>query len=323
MGVLKAYRFRIYPTEMQRQFFVETFGCVRFTYNTLLKQRQSGGNETKLTPASLKKDYPFLKKTDSLALANAQRHLERAFQNFYRGKAGYPKLKNKRSVWQSYTTNNQHHTIYFQGSRLKLPKLKSLIDVKKHREIQGKIKSATISAKNAQAFYISILCEEEIAPLPKTQKAIGLVFSAQSLVQGTTAITYPPISLSKVQAHVLQAERRLVTKAQSARRRKVKLTEAKNYQKQKLKVARLNNHHHDCKEAYSDEISMAIIQTYDRIFIDSQPKFSQTTLFSPSDWLQLLKKLEYKAKWYGKELVYVPLKKHQLIEIQAEMKKYS
>ncbi|MBM9834574.1 transposase, partial [Enterococcus faecalis] len=81
--------------------------------------------------------------------------LDRAFRNYFQKRAGFPKMKTKKSIWQSYTTNNQQHTIYFEDDQIKLPKLKTLVPVKKHRAIKGKIKSATISAKNNEEFYIS------------------------------------------------------------------------------------------------------------------------------------------------------------------------
>ena len=102
--------------------------------------------QERLSPAKLKKRFSILKEVDSLALANAQRHLDRAFKNYYQGRASYPKLKSKRSRWQSYTTNNQQHTVYIQDGMLKVPKLKSLIPLELHREIKGNIKTATISA---------------------------------------------------------------------------------------------------------------------------------------------------------------------------------
>lgn len=120
MGQLKAYKFRIYPTASQEVFLAKSFGCVRKVYNLMLderiqtykKSKQTTSPPPKLpTPAKYKKDYPFLKEVDSLALANAQRHLEKAYKNFFRDKSvGFPKFKSKKNPVQSYTTNNQNGT---------------------------------------------------------------------------------------------------------------------------------------------------------------------------------------------------------------------
>jgi putative transposase len=92
---LKAYKFRIYPTEEQKIFFAKSFGCVRKVYNLMLDDRMKNYEETKTdsskrmnfpTPAQYKKDFPFLKEVDSLALANAQLNLDKAYKNFFRDK---------------------------------------------------------------------------------------------------------------------------------------------------------------------------------------------------------------------------------------------
>ena len=239
MKELKGYRFRIYPDEVQKQFFIEAFGCVRFTYNQLLMQRKEQGNE-KITPAKLKQEYPFLKATDSLALSNAQRNLERAFRNHYNGRAGYPKLKSKKNLWQSYTTNNQKGTIHLSKEGLKLPKLKGVVQVNQHREVKGEIKSATISAKNNQEFYVSLLCLEEIPPLEKTGKAVQLMFNNQNLVKMDRHLSLPKFFQKDLNRKIEKAERRLLTRKQAAKKRKVHLIDAKNYQKQKMIVEKLH-----------------------------------------------------------------------------------
>lgn len=304
MCVLKAYKFRLYPTDEQRQFFIETFGCVRFTYNMLLKQRHIEQPAGKLTPAKLKEDFPFLKKTDSLALANAQMNLERAFRNYYEGRAGYPKLKTKRSVWQSYRTNNQQHTIYFQEGKLKLPKLKTLIPVNIHRRVYGHIKSATISAKNGQEFYVSILCEEKIEPLPQTNQVIQLHFSPETLVESSELSFDVPIFLSENdRIRLKKAEKKLATRAKAAQKRKVHLSDAKNYQKQKHKVATLYTRYYDRKKAYLDELSIGIIRQYDVIHVTNLCQMEEKGLFSESDWLHFIQKIKYKSTWYGKTML--------------------
>ena len=105
-----AYRFRIYPTEEQKILLGKTFGCCRFLYNQMLNDKILEYKKTKKllknTPAMYKKEYPFLKEVDSLALANVQLHLEKAYKNFFRDpKAGFPRFKSKHHSQNSYTTN--------------------------------------------------------------------------------------------------------------------------------------------------------------------------------------------------------------------------
>ena len=151
--IRRTYKFRIYPDSEQAIFFIKTFGCVRKVHNLMLDDRKkayeeykSTGIKTKYpTPAKYKKEFPYLKEVDSLALANAQLNLEKAFKNFLKNKDfGFPKYKCKSNPVQSYTTNNQN-TIYVKNEYIKLPKLKSLVKIKLHREIKGLIKSVTIS----------------------------------------------------------------------------------------------------------------------------------------------------------------------------------
>lgn len=308
MSVLKAYRFRIYPNEEQKHFFVTTFGCVRFTYNHLLVARQQSDGGI-LTPAALKKDYPFLKATDSLALANAQRNLEKAFRRYYTGKSDYPSLKNKSNPLQSYTTNNQGQTIYLSDGYLKLPKLKSLVAVNCHREIKGKIKSATISSRNNEEFFVSFLCVEEVEPLPKTLKTIHLVYSPDKLLESSE---YKPPTLCNQEQlldKIDRAQRKLKVRGKIARKRRVPLAYAKNYQKQKEKLSRLQLSCREKKENYFDQVSYAIVRQFDFIHVTKELLFEtlpdQPLYFSKADWQIFLKKLEYKAEWYGKELTYV------------------
>ena len=151
--IKKSYKFRIYPTLEQEKIFSKFFGCVRKVHNLMLDDREKAYAEYKSTesknkyptPAKYKEKYPYLKEVDSLALANAQLNLEKAFKNFLKNKDfGFPKYKYKSNPVQSYTTNNQN-TIYIKDGYIKLPKLKSLVKIKLYRKIKGIIKSVTIS----------------------------------------------------------------------------------------------------------------------------------------------------------------------------------
>lgn len=148
----KAYKFRIYPNEEQKILFAKTFGCTRFIYNKMLEDKIEYYKEYKQklnnTPAQYKIEFEWLKEVDSLALANAQMNLQKAFINFFNNpKSGFPKFKCKHKNRKSYTTNNQRNTITLENSFLKLPKLVDLVKVKQHRQIPKDyiIKSVTIS----------------------------------------------------------------------------------------------------------------------------------------------------------------------------------
>ena len=120
------------------------------------------------TPAQYKKEYPWLKEVDSLALSNAQTNLNKAYKNFFRDKSvGFPKFKSKKTNRHSYTTNNQKGTVYIENGYIKIPKLKSMIKIEQHREFDGLIKSCTISQTPSGKYFISILVDTEIVGLAK------------------------------------------------------------------------------------------------------------------------------------------------------------
>ena len=106
--MLKAYKYRLYPNLEQREYLVKTFGCTRFIYNKMLADKieyyKETGEMLKNTPAQYKKEFEWLKEVDSLALANAQQNLEKAYKNFFRDKSiGFPKFKSKKTNYYSYT----------------------------------------------------------------------------------------------------------------------------------------------------------------------------------------------------------------------------
>ena len=188
-----AYRFRIYPTEEQKIFLGKTFGCCRFLYNQMLNDKVQEYEKTKKmlknTPAMYKKEYPFLKEVDSLALANVQLHLEKAYKNFFRDpKIGFPKFKSKHHSRNSYTTNVVNGNIIVESKRIRLPKLK-WIAMKKHREpAKGLcLKSVTVSMEPSGKYFASLLyegysCENQaVEPDYSTAKMIGIDYAMQGM----------------------------------------------------------------------------------------------------------------------------------------------
>ena len=119
----KAYQFRIYPNKDQIIYFSKVFGCTRFVYNKMLADKieyyEKNKKMLKVTPASYKNDYSFLKEVDSLALSNVQLHLESAFKKFFKEPhVGFPKFKSKKRCKKSYTTNNINNSINISYSKI-------------------------------------------------------------------------------------------------------------------------------------------------------------------------------------------------------------
>ena len=190
----KAIKYRIYPTTEQCIMFSKTFGCCRKIYNLMLSDKIKDYEETgkfpTVTPAKYKKDYPYLKEVDSLALANKQMDLQAAFRNAFsksrKKKSGFPKFKSAKHSRKSYTTNNQKGTVTIIDNRyIKLPKIGKVKAVI-HRIPDDRwiIKSATISQESDGSYYISVLFEyekKENTYIADKTNAIGLDYASNGL----------------------------------------------------------------------------------------------------------------------------------------------
>jgi putative transposase len=273
----KAYRFRIYPTTEQLAMIRKTFGCVRFIYNQMLAERQTKYERYKddkeqlkqqryRTPAGFKTEFDWLREVDSLALCNAELNLKTAFRNFFRDKRlGYPKFKSRKNPVQSYTTNNQNGTVRIAegGKHVRVPKLGD-IRMKLHRQIPDghAIKSATISRNPSGKYHISILTEYAAnleLVIPRLESVLGLDYSSPSLYidhTGTPA-DYPK--------YFRQMEARLKREQRILSRRK---KGGSNWQKQKLRVARLHEKISNKRKDFLHKESRRLVEAWDAVAVE-------------------------------------------------------
>ncbi|MDN3399572.1 IS200/IS605 family element RNA-guided endonuclease TnpB [Psychrobacter sp. APC 3426] len=312
--ILKAHKVRLYPNEEQQVFFAKSFGCTRFIWNRMLSDKVDHYNEHKTelknTPAHYKKEFEWLKEVNSLALANVQQNLRTAYSKFFKQGAGFPKFK-KKGIKDSYTTNNQKGTVAITDSTVKLPKIDH-INAKFPSKVNGLIKSATISRTPSGKYYVSLLVETIATTLPKTHSKIGIDLGLTDfIVLSDGSKVANPKFLSKLQ-HKLAREQKILTKRRAvAKADQRKLSDSRNYQKQKVKVAKVYEKITNARKDFLHKLSLSLIKNHDVIAIEDlnvkgmvkNRKLSKA--ISDSSWSTFTTMLNYKAEWYGKALIKV------------------
>ena len=308
----KTYKFRLYPNLEQRIFFGKTFGCSRFIWNQMLADRmahyEKTGESLRNTPAQYKDEFPWLREVDSLALCNIQLNLNAAYKNFFQSGFGFPNFKSKKAA-QSYKTNNNKGTIALLDGKVKLLKV-GWVKVKVHRQPKGVIKSATISKTATGKYYISILCEEEIVPLPKTNSNLGIDLGLENFaILSTGEKIKNPKFLTSLSKKLAREQKVLSRRGLLAKKKGIKLSESSNYQKQKLKVARLHEKIANQRKDFLHQLSTHLIKNHDVICVEDlasrnlMKNHCLARAIGDASWYEFIHQLRYKADWYGKKIV--------------------
>ena len=230
--------------------FAKTFGCCRKVYNLMLSDKirsyQETGSFVSVTPAMYKEDYPYLREVDSLALANVQLNLQRAFKACFdksrKKRNGFSKFKSAKHSRKAYTTNNQHGTVVVMERAIKLPKIgrvKAVI----HRvpDTDWILKSVTVLQEPDGKYYASVLFEyrNTATKVPVSDSVIGLDYASDGLYvddQGNTGSHHKYYRESH--AKLAKAQRRL-SHMQGSQKGE---TKSCNYIKQLRKVNKIHRH---------------------------------------------------------------------------------
>lgn len=318
----KAIKYRVYPTTEQRIMFAKTFGCCRKVYNLMLSDKIEGykltGKFPTVTPAKYKKDYPYLKEVDSLALANKQMDLQAAFRNTFskshKKNNGFPKFKSAKHSRKAYTTNNQKGTVaIIDNNYIKLPKVgKVKATIHRIPDSSWIIKAATISQESDGKYYISVLFEYDNVIntyIADKTNAIGLDYASDGLyVDNNGNVGTNHKYYRESHKKLAKAQRRL-SHMQGSEKHEVK---SNNYIKQLRKVNKIHRHIANQRLDNLHKISTEIANQYDVVCVESlnmrsmsNKGFGNGKATLDNGYGMFLSMLEYKLSDRNKYLVKV------------------
>ena len=274
----KAIKYRVYPSDEQAVMFVKTFGCCRKVYNLMLNDKlesyKTTGKFVFVTPAMYKKEYLYLKEVDSLALANVQLNLQKAFRNCFdksrKKQNGFPKFKSAKHSRKSYTTNNQKGTVAIIDDKyIKLPKIgKVRAVIHRQPEADWTVKSATVSQESDGAFYISVLFEFErnIIQATKSDNVIGLDYKSDGLYMDSNGNIGSNHRYYRESHEKLAKEQRRLSRKTGSKKNQPK---SNNYLKQLKKVNKIHRHITNQRIDNLHKLSTEIANQVDAVCVES------------------------------------------------------
>lgn len=313
--MLRAYKYRIYPTNEQKALFAKTFGCCRFVYNWALnlkitaykERKETLGNVylTNLMKSELKAEHDWLKEVNSQSLQSALRNLDTAYANFFRNTkaVGFPKFKSRKSG-QSFLCP-QHCSIDFAKGTITIPKAKDIPAVL-HRKFKGTVKTVTVSMTPSGRYFASVLVDtviqEQKTSEPVHDTAIGIDLGIKSLAVCSDGRTFGnPKNLSGSLDRLKVLQKRLSRKRKGS----------SNRNKARIRVARLQEHIANCRRDNLHKITHALThdsQVRTICMEDLNVKGMQCNhhlaqAVGDASFGMFLTLLEYKCRWYGVNLI--------------------
>ena len=313
--MLRAYKYRIYPTDEQKVLFAKTFGCCRFVYNWALnlkitayeERKETLGNVylTNLMKSELKAEHEWLSEVNSQSLQSSLRNLDTAYTNFFRNTkaVGFPRFKSRKSR-QSFLCP-QHCRVDFAKETITIPKAKDIPAVL-HRKFRGAVKTVTVSMTHSGKYYASVLVDTSIQELqaaePQEKTTVGIDLGIKSLVVCSDGRTFDnPKNLQHRLQRLAMLQKRLSRKQKGSA----------NRDKARVKIARLQEHISNCRKDNLHKITHTLthdsqvrtICMEDLNVKGMQRNHHLAQAVVDASFGMFLTMLEYKCRWYGVNLI--------------------
>ena len=307
----KGVKFRIYPNKEQQNLINQTLGCCRFIYNIGLDMRNKAFengekiNYSKtcamLTELKRNDEFSFLRDADSVALQQSLRDLDKGFVNFFQKRARHPRFKSKHNNRQSYRTMNQRNNIRIVGKYIKLPKL-GYVKVRQSMDV-GKINNATIVRTPTNKYFVVLTVEFKPEVKQNNGGSIGVDVGIKEFYSDSSGnVVSNPRFLEKSSKKLRHEQRKLSRKKQGSN----------NRNKQRIRVAKVHEKITNQRDDFLQKISTMLISENQVICIEDLKiknmvrNHKLARCISSVSWGKFFNMLEYKANWYGNQIIKVP-----------------